>query len=948
MIAILGVLLAGTAVAQSLTPTFVQGAAFSTGSRILTITVTLTQPVAAGDLLVGWFSQYNAPAAQVQVSDNVNGVWTRAPGSLQFLDNAGDIALYYRENSQAAPGGLTITVSVPSIAYLQGTVADYAGVALAGSLEQIASARGQGTAVDTGTTAAVGAGELVFAAFVTGGSPMTVTPGSSAGVPYTQRARNSSGSSFEEDITSSAAGAQRGTATLGTATGWYAVCAVFHPTPATTTTSTGSTTTTAIATTTTTTTLAGACNNPTAIPAQGGTFSGTTSGASSQAGSCGSSGSAPERVFQWTPAVSGTATIETCGAGTNFDSVLYLRSGVCAGGAEVGCNDDACVNSSGLLRASRITPAVTAGQTYFIVVDGYAGAQGTFNLTVTPPAAATTTTTTTSTPTTTTSTTTTSTTTTSTATSTTTTTLAGACGSPAVIPAQGGTFSGTTSGASSQAGSCGSSGSAPERVYQWTPAVSGAATIETCGAGTNFDSVIYMRSGACAGGPELGCNDDACSNSSGLFHASRITPTVTAGQTYFIIVDGYSGASGTFALKVAPPGASSTTTTSTSTTSSSTATTTTLMTACRLPATGQTTCWNSSGAVISCAGTGEDGELRKGAPLTYVDNGDGTVTDVNTGLMWEKLSHDGTVHDDHNTYTWTNAFAHVATLNRTNFAGHADWRLPNVRELLSIVTYQNLIPTVTPAFDNRCSSGCDVTRCSCTFSGDTWTSTSETASPSRQWFVDFQDAQVGAGLEGGTGPARAVRDTSTGCPLPATGQTTCWNSSGNVISCAGTGQDGELRRGAPLAYADNGNGTVTDLNTGLVWEKLSDDGTVHDKDNTYTWANAFTGHVAALNAARFAGYTDWRLPNVRELQSIVNYQSSNPMVSSAFKTNCAPGCPATGCSCTASGNYWSSTSSVSSPSRAWFVSFRYGNVDAFNSSGSKSVAAFVRAVRGGS
>jgi len=67
--------------------------------------------------------------------------------------------------------------------------------------------------------------------------------------------------------------------------------------------------------------------------------------------------------------------------------------------------------------------------------------------------------------------------------------------------------------------------------------------------------------------------------------------------------------------------------------------------------------------------------------------------------MWEKLSHDGTVHDEHNTYTWTNVFAHVATLNRTNFAGHADWRLPNVRELLSIVTYQNTSPTVTSAFN---------------------------------------------------------------------------------------------------------------------------------------------------------------------------------------------------------------------------------------------------------
>jgi len=369
---------------------------------------------------------------------------------------------------------------------------------------------------------------------------------------------------------------------------------------------------------------------------------------------------------------------------------------------------------------------------------------------------------------------------------------------------------------------------------------------------------------------------------------------------------------------------------------------------CELPATGQTTCWDSNGNVIPCAGTGQDGELREGAPLAYVDHGDGTVTDVNTGLMWEKLSHDGTVHDDHNTYTWANAISgHVATLNSTNFAGHNDWRLPNVRELLSIVTYQNLLPTVAPAFDNHCSSGCDVTRCSCTFSGDTWTSTSEADSPSNQWFVDFQDGQVGAGLEHGSGPVRAVRDASTGCSLPATGQTTCWDSSRNVIPCAGTGQDGELRKGAPLAYVDNGNGTVTDLNTGLVWEKLSDDGTVHDKDNLYTWANAFTAHVAALNFTSFAGYNDWRLPNVRELQSIVNYQNVNPAVSSAsaFNTNCAPGCPATTCSCTASGDYWSSTSSVSDPWNAWYVRFSYGRVDAFGRSDGKSGAAYVRAVR---
>src|SRR5437867_1500406 len=143
---------------------------------------------------------------------------------------------------------------------------------------------------------------------------------------------------------------------------------------------------------------------------------------------------------------------------------------------------------------------------------------------------------------------------------------------------------------------------------------------------------------------------------------------------------------------------------------------------CPLPATGQTSCWDSSGKVISCAGTGQDGDLREGAPLAYVDNGDGTVTDVNTGLMWEKLSHDGTVHDDHNQYTWATALGHVATLNRTRFAGHDDWRLPNVRELLSIVNYQTYNPTVSSAFDNNCAPGGRKTIVKCRSSGDRWTS----------------------------------------------------------------------------------------------------------------------------------------------------------------------------------------------------------------------------------
>src|SRR5437667_1161846 len=234
MIATFGVLLPGTAVAQSTTPTFVQGMAFSTVPSS-TNTVTLGGQVSQGDLLVGWFSQYHTSTPEeIQVSDNVNGTWTRAPSSLTFEDDTGDIALYYRENSQAAPSGLIITLSVSSAVYWQGVVADYSGVALAGALDQIVSQRfADGSSVDTGPTAPVDAGELVFAALITSPSNGSVTPGSSQGVPYAARAQTDNGSAHEEDITSSAAGGQDGTATLSFLTDWYAVCAVFHPYPAT-------------------------------------------------------------------------------------------------------------------------------------------------------------------------------------------------------------------------------------------------------------------------------------------------------------------------------------------------------------------------------------------------------------------------------------------------------------------------------------------------------------------------------------------------------------------------------------------------------------------------------------------------------------------------------------------------------------------------------------------
>lgn len=209
-------------------------------------------------------------------------------------------------------------------------------------------------------------------------------------------------------------------------------------------------------------------------------------------------------------------------------------------------------------------------------------------------------------------------------------------------------------------------------------------------------------------------------------------------------------------------------------------------------------------------------------------------------------------------------------------------------------------------------------------------------------------ASLGYTLGGTLGCTAGCGYDTSGCAsqrFPATGQTTCWNSAGAVISCAGTGHDGDVQAGATLAYVDNGDGTVTDVNTGLMWEKLSDDGSIHDKDTFYTWDNAFAVKVATLNSGSFAGYTDWRVPNRKELESILNLENVSPAVSPAFNTGCVAACTMLTCSCTGlSGFYWSSSAYAYFPQFAWFVDFSVGVVD----TSGKSSTDCVRAVRAGS
>ena len=170
-----------------------------------------------------------------------------------------------------------------------------------------------------------------------------------------------------------------------------------------------------------------------------------------------------------------------------------------------------------------------------------------------------------------------------------------------------------------------------------------------------------------------------------------------------------------------------------------------------------------------------------------------------------------------------------------------------------------------------------------------------------------------------------------GSPVPDTGQTTCYDEAGTEIDCAGTGQDGEFSIN-PHSYTSLGGGTMVQDNvTGLIWEVKTDDGSIHDKDTTYTWSDASDVFIAQLNDDVFGGYSDWRLPTIEELSTIVDAEPSLLAIDTGYFPN------------TVSNSYWSSSSLAGYPNAAWSVGFGSGGV----SSLSKSSNNRVRAVRGG-
>lgn len=165
-----------------------------------------------------------------------------------------------------------------------------------------------------------------------------------------------------------------------------------------------------------------------------------------------------------------------------------------------------------------------------------------------------------------------------------------------------------------------------------------------------------------------------------------------------------------------------------------------------------------------------------------------------------------------------------------------------------------------------------------------------------------------------------------------TGQTTCYGLMGAVIDCAGTGQDGEYQKGTPWPiprFTDNGNGTVTDNMTGLIWLKSANCFSLRNWLGAVSYCNGLADPDCGLTDGSVAG--DWRLPNHNELQSLVNLSRYDPSIDTGY----FPG--------TFSDRYWSSTTYAGYTENAWVVNFYDGSVG----NDSALELYYVRAVRGG-
>ncbi|MBF0257688.1 MAG: DUF1566 domain-containing protein [Desulfamplus sp.] len=311
-----------------------------------------------------------------------------------------------------------------------------------------------------------------------------------------------------------------------------------------------------------------------------------------------------------------------------------------------------------------------------------------------------------------------------------------------------------------------------------------------------------------------------------------------------------------------------------------------------VPDTGITKCYNDS-AEIPCPKEGEDFYGQDGNysinPMSYTKlDATGVVLPITatpwamvkdnvTGLVWENNSHKSRWDRD--------APNVIAELNNTKFGGYSDWRLPTMSELGSIVDFS--VPYPGPTIDINYFKD--------TFSFYYWSSSTFASSISRAWCVYFVNGHASDYVKYEANYVRAVRAEQTGS----------FDNSDHLVI--------------------NGDGTVTDSVTGLMWQQ--DTAKTATGGTTMIWKDA----LAYSENMTLGGYTDWRLPTVKELRSIMDSSSYSPAIdTSVFRD-------------TFSSFYWSSSTNAYELSLAWIVSFYIGD-DGYSNKGN---AHYVRAVRAG-
>ncbi len=245
---------------------------------------------------------------------------------------------------------------------------------------------------------------------------------------------------------------------------------------------------------------------------------------------------------------------------------------------------------------------------------------------------------------------------------------------------------------------------------------------------------------------------------------------------------------------------------------------------------------------------GQDAQ-HEGSQPSYRDNGDGTVTDLVTGLMWQQ--------DPGEKKTYAEAVAGAGTCSA---GGYDDWRLPTIKELYSLILFSGIDPPAEGGGTSGLTPFIDTDYFAFAY-GDTsageriidaqyWSSTQYVATTmggaATVFGVNFADGRIKG----------YPRDTG-----PGGGPNTMF-----VRYVRGNSAYGEND------FTDSGDGTVTDKATGLMWSR-EDSGRGMDWEEALAW-------VQEKNAEGYLGYSDWRLPDAKELQSIVDYTRSPDATSS--------------------------------------------------------------------